>query len=409
MANAQGELRGNWTLLVSACTGIICSSIVLPYYSIGALVVPVTEAFGWGRAQFQAAILFSSGLGALTAPLVGWLIDRFGARRIALPGIVGLSVGFLLASSMDGQLWLLYVAYGAMALLGAGTIPVTWTRAITTNFFRRRGLALGLTLSGTGLCAIVVPQYAVWMVDAFGWRTAYLGLALVPLVIALPVVYFGFHPREGLSGSDGSDAQPHWGLTLSQAFRSGKYWVLLVSVFLIYMAVSGIGPNLIPSLTDDGLSPAEAANALSVFGAAIIVGRVLVGYLVDHFWAPGVAAASMMLPVIGCLMLVGEPSYSGALLAALLIGIAAGAELDLMSFLAATYFGLKHYAKIYAVAYATLATCSGTAPMLFARIYDVTASYDIGFVISTGLFGLGGLMMLCLGAYPRQARLASST
>ncbi len=119
---------------MAACTGVICSSIVLPYYSIGALVVPVTSEFGWTRAQFQAAILFSSGLGALTAPIVGWLIDRYGARQIALPGLAGLAVGFFIAASMGGQLWMLYLAYGAMALLGAGTIPVTWTRTIAANF-----------------------------------------------------------------------------------------------------------------------------------------------------------------------------------------------------------------------------------------------------------------------------------
>jgi OFA family oxalate/formate antiporter-like MFS transporter len=387
---------------VSSCAGIICSSIVLPFYSIGALVVPITEEFGWQRAEFQMAILFSSGLGALTAPIVGWFIDRYGARRVALPGIVGLSMGFVLASFMDGQLWILYLAYGTMAILGAGTIPVTWTRAITTNFFRQRGLALGLTLSGTGLCAMVVPQYAVWMVDEFGWRVAYLGLALMPLVIAGPLVYFGFKPKEGLSAGSADGTEVHWGMTLNQAFKRGKYWVLLVSIFLIYMAVSGIGPNLIPALTDDGLSTTDAATALGVYGAAIVLGRVVVGYLVDHFWAPAVAALSMSLPVLGCLLLSSEPSFVEAVLASLLIGIAAGAELDLMSFLAAKYFGLKHYAKIYAVLYATLAICSGTAPMMFARVYDVTESYDVGFVICAVLFAAGGLLVLAMGAYPKQ-------
>jgi MFS family permease len=401
VSHDSSEVRRNWQLLVSACTGIICSSIVLPYYSIGALVVPITEEFGWQRSQFQMAILFSSGLGALTAPVVGWLIDRYGARRIALPGILGLSVGFVLATFMDGRLWMLYLSYGAMALLGAGTIPVTWTRAITTNFFRQRGLALGLTLSGTGLCAVIVPQYAVWMVEAYGWRAAYLGLAAMPLLIAGPVVYFGFRPREGIGGEALETGEAQWGMTLGEAFRTTKYWVLLISIFVVYMAVSGIGPNLIPALVDDGLTPAQAATALSTFGGAIIAGRIIVGYLVDRFWAPGVAALSLSLPVAGCLMLVGAPGFETAVAAALLIGIAAGAELDLMSFLAAKYFGLRHYAKIYAVLYATLAVCSGTAPMLFARVYDVTASYDVSFWISTVLFALGAVLVLAMGAYPR--------
>ncbi len=378
----------------------MCSSIVLPYYSIGALVVPVTSEFGWTRAQFQTAILFSSGLGALTAPVVGWLSDRYGARRLALPGLVGLSIGFLIAASMNGQLWMLYLAYGGMALLGAGTIPVTWTRAITTNFFQRRGLALGLTLTGTGICASIVPHYAVWLVEDYGWRVAYVGLALLPLLIAGPLVFFGFRPREGLDGGSEEEQVPQWGMTLGEAVKGYRFWVMLASVLTVYMAFSGISPNLIPALTDEGFSASEAASVLSVFGVSIIIGRIAVGYLVDRFWAPGVAMVAMLLPVVGVLLLIDVQSLAVAGVAAFLIGFAAGAELDLMSFLAATYFGLKHYAKIYSILYASLAVCSGTAPMLFARVYDVTLSYDFGFYVAAVLFGLGAFIVLTLGRYP---------
>ena len=147
MAQTERELAQRWPLIMATCMGIISSSFVLPYYSIGALLTPVTEEFGWSRAQFQAAILFSSGLGALTSPIVGWLNDKYGPRRIALPSMLGLSLGLMMASQIQGQLWMLFLAYGTMALLGAGTIPVTWTRAIATSFFKRRGLALGLALT----------------------------------------------------------------------------------------------------------------------------------------------------------------------------------------------------------------------------------------------------------------------
>ena len=141
MTHEQGELQQRWPLVLATCIGIISSAFVLPYYTIGALVGPVTSEFGWTRAEFQSAILFSSGLGALTSPFVGWLIDRFGARRVALPAMLGLGVGFFIASSMQGELWMLFLAYGSIALLGAGTIPVTWTRAIATSFFKICALA----------------------------------------------------------------------------------------------------------------------------------------------------------------------------------------------------------------------------------------------------------------------------
>jgi len=401
----QGELQQRWPLVLATCIGIISSSFVLPYYTIGALVGPVTAEFGWTRAEFQSAILFSSGLGALTSPFVGWLIDRFGARRVALPAMLGLGVGFFIASSMQGELWMLFLAYGSIALLGAGTIPVTWTRAIATSFFKRRGLALGLSLTGTGICASVAPHYTVWLTSEFGWRGAYIGLGLVPFILVWPVLYFLFRPIESSGAEDikvdHQAHQAHEGLTLSEAAKSYRFWILLLSILFAYMGFSGIGPNLFPSMTDDGFSREQAATIQSVFGISIIVGRVVVGYLCDRYWAPGIACVCLLMPTIGTLIFYGDQSFVMAAIASFTIGFAAGAELDLMAFLAAKYFGLKHYAKIYSVLYATLAVCSGTAPMAFASVYDITGSYDTGFVAATVLFLAASMMVLALGRYPK--------
>lgn len=408
----RGEIAQRWPLILATCVGIVSSSFVLPYYTIGALLTPVTEEFGWSRAQFQAAILFSSGLGALTAPVIGWLNDRYGPRRVALPSMLGLSLGFLGASQLDGQLWMLFAAYGFMALLGAGTIPVTWTRAIATSFFQRRGLALGLALTGTGLCASLAPHYTVWLTGEYGWRGAYIGLALVPLLLAFPMLFFFFKPL----GDDSSEANSETnkalqaeGVTLGEAVRGYRFWILLLSILFAYQGFSGIGPNLIPSMTDEGFSREQAATVQSVFGMSIILGRVVVGYLVDRFWAPGVASICLALPAVGAFFLHGQQSLEVAVLASFLIGFAAGAELDLMAFLAARYFGLAHYAKIYSVLYATLAVCSGTAPMIFAYAYDLTGSYDIGYGIAMGLFLASTIMVLLLGRYPNHHRASTLT
>ena len=402
----ERELAQRWPLIMATCMGIISSSFVLPYYSIGALLTPVTEEFGWSRAQFQAAILFSSGLGALTSPIIGWLNDKYGPRRVALPSMIGLSVGLLAASQIEGELWMLFLAYGMMALLGAGTIPVTWTRAIATSFFKRRGLALGLALTGTGICASVAPHYTVWLTDHYGWRGAYVGLALVPLVLAWPMLYFLFKPLDAHvdeePGEPDTKAALESGLTLGEAIRGYRFWILLLSILFAYQGFSGIGPNLLPSLTDDGFTREQAASVQSIFGISIIVGRVVVGYLVDRFWAPGVAAFCLAIPAAGAAMLHGSQTLETAALAAFLIGFAAGAELDLMAFLAARYFGLAHYAKIYSILYATLAVCSGTAPMIFASVYDATGSYDLGYSVASVLFLVSVALILMLGRYPKE-------
>jgi predicted MFS family arabinose efflux permease len=406
ISRSEQELAQRWPLIMATCIGIVSSSFVLPYYSIGALLTPVTEEFGWSRAQFQAAILFSSGLGALTSPLIGWLNDKYGPRRVVLPSMIGLSLGLFTASQIQGQLWMLFLAYGMMALLGAGTIPVTWTRAIATSFFKRRGLALGLALTGTGICASVAPHYTVWLTDQFGWRGAYMGLALVPILLAWPTLFFLFKPLD--TAADAQTEETSATLRPSQrldSWRGGPGISILGLTTLdlfAYQGFSGIGPNLLPSLTDDGFSREQAASVQSIFGISIIVGRVVVGYLVDRFWAPGVAAWCLAVPAVGAYLLYGSQSFETAALAAFLIGFAAGAELDLMAFLAARYFGLAHYAKIYSILYATLAVCSGTAPMIFASVYDQTGSYDYGYAVASALFLVSVVLILLLGKYPKE-------
>jgi hypothetical protein len=117
-----------------------------------------------------------------------------------------------------------------------------------------------------------------------------------------------------------------------------------------------------------------------------------------------VGFVSLLLPAVGCWILTGSPSFFWVVMAALMIGLAAGAELDLMAYLCSCYFGLRHYAKIYAVLYAILAIASGTAPVLFARVYDRTRSYRLSFIIAMCLFLSGAAVLLLMGRYPKSRR-----
>ena len=130
-------------------------------------------------------------------------------------------------------------------------------------------------------------------------------------------------------------------------------------------------------------------------------GRVLTGFLLDRFWGPAVAALLMALPAISCLLLAsGSPSVQSAYLATILIGFAAGAEFDIIAYLASRYFGLKHYSKIYSWLYAAFAIGAATAPALFGFGYDKLGNYNAVFSISAVLFMLGSVLLLFLGRYP---------
>ncbi|GAA3999918.1 MFS transporter [Sphingomonas humi] len=401
-ADTRNEFATGWKLLLACVAGVAFGSVGIAVYSIGAFVDPLGREFGWTRTEVTAALLFSSGLGGLAAPFIGALIERFGARPLALIGLTGVGAAFLLASRNNGSLPLFYLCFAVVATLGGGSGPISWTKAIASHFDRHRGLALAMALAGTGIIAILAPPYVTWLIERFGWRTAFVGVALLPLALALPLAVLFFKPAgDVLRAQTSSVERP--GLTTGEAVRTYRFWVMLGSVLAMYLGIAGMIPNLIPALTDKGIARESAALAASAFGFSVIAGRITVGWLIDRLWAPGVAAVVLTPAAIGCLILMGDPSLALAITAAVLVGVAAGAELDLLAYLTTRYFGLRSYGKTYGLLYAGVAFAGGIGPLAFAALAERAGSYDVSFAVAAALFAIGGPAVLTLGRYPRLA------
>lgn len=395
---AKDELLRGWRLLIACAIGVGCSAIALPYYAIGALTKPIEAAMGWSRSDIQLAILFSSGIGALTAPVTGWMIDRFGSRIVALPSFLGVAAGLQIAASAQ-SLAVFYLGFALAAILGAGTNPVLWSRAIAGSFDKARGTALGIALVGTALAALGLPSLVTRLVELGGWRMALHGVGLIPAVVALPLVFLWLRTdRPGRQTA--SAAEPLPGLTLRRAIANYRFWVLGASILAGYLAISGILTGLVPALTDRGISPATAAAIAGSVGIAMIPGRVVVGFIIDRVWAPAVACVILTLPALSCIVLAQSTDTTHLLIACAVLGLAAGAELDLLAFLTARYFGLAHFSKIYAMIYAALAAGSALAPGMFSYLREQTGDYDLSFTIAGLLFAIAGLLLPLLGRYP---------
>ncbi|PEQ11295.1 hypothetical protein B2G71_17160 [Novosphingobium sp. PC22D] len=391
------ELRRGWPILLACAIGVACSAIALPFYSIGPLTKPIEADTGWTRSSIQFAILFSSGIGALTAPVTGWMIDRFGARRIAVPSLFGVAAGLFFASlaqSLPG-FWL---GYALAAILGAGSNPVLWSQVIASSFDKARGTALGLALIGTAGVAFLLPNLVAAIEPGHGWRFTLRVIAAMPIVVAVPVVAL-LLPATSIPGGR-SRIVLKGGLTARQALSGYRFWILTFSILMGYLAISGAGPNLMPAFTDRGIGVSEAAAIASVFAIAMVPGRILSGFLMDRIWAPLVAAIVLSLPALACLILASSNHVGLLVMACGLLGLAAGAELDVLAFLTARYFGLASYSRIYSLSYVALATGSATAPTAFSRVNEWTNSYAASFHIAAGLFVLAAGSILLLGRYP---------
>lgn len=407
------EFKYGWPVVTSSALGIGLGMSPLPFYTIGVFVGPFVKEFGWRVDQIMLALMLFSVTALFTSPLIGFLTDKIGVRKMVLVSVFTFSMAFMAFALNNGSQTVYLGLWVLLAFFGSGTLPITWTKAVNRWFMKKRGLALGLSLLGTGLFGAFAKYYAAFFIESYGWRTAYVALALLPLLISLPIAYFLFRDtsdpkvqekvarmKEELPYLDDQNLQNLTGKSVKEALRDYRFWILAFSFIPISIAVGGPIPNLETIMENKGFSYVDAVFLASVIGYSVIVGRLVGGYLLDKLWAPGVAFVFFTIPIIACYMFqMPELSYGMAVTAVAIIGIAAGVEYDLMAFLVSKYFGLKNYSSIYGTLYGFFAIGAGFGPWIFSKSYSMTGSYSTIFGYAMFAFIIGAIPLLFLGKY----------
>lgn len=409
MASKYAEFRFGWPVVVASAVGIGLGMSPLPFYTLGVFVGPLIGEFGWGVDQIMLSMAFFTFSALVSSPLTGYLTDKFGPRRVALTSIVLFSLTMMSFSLMTGSMVHWLGTWVLLAFFGAGTLPITWTRAVTGWFQDARGLALGCALIGTGIFGVLAKQLAFVLIEMFGWRGAYIGIGLLPMLISLPIAYFLFRdisdPKvaDKVALMERSLAKPKvrfGGMSLGQALKDWRFYLLAYAFVPISFAVGGPIPNLETMMGSKGFTTEEAVLLASVIGYAVVFGRVVGGFLLDYLWAPAVAATILSLPAIAALMLAQpEMTFWFAACAIFILGAAAGVEYDLMAYLVSRYFGLLHYAAIYGALYGFFALGAGIGPAVYGAYFEADGNYDAILRISAVLFVAGALPLLLLGKY----------
>lgn len=398
------EFRQGWPLVLSAAAGVGLGITGLVFYTLGIFIGPLTEEFGWSRTSLASATILTTLTTLFLGPVVGRLADRFGGRKVGLASLAGLTAGLAGLSLIQAELWTFYLAFGIAVVLGAGTLPIVWTRAVNSAFDKARGMALGLALTGSGVVAILAPPYTQWLINDFGWRVAYLGQAAVLLFIGLPLVWLLFHEAGG-TRSKVADAAPvaRPGMRATTARRSRQFWMIGVGFLFASFAVSALIVHLVSILSGGGLNRDSAVWAASLLGFAIIAGRLGIGVLVDRFYAPAVAFGILGIAAGACfLLMTSGGNLPLALLAVVLIGLAAGAEIDLVAYLVSRYFGMRAYGEIYGWQLGFFALGAGLGPMGLGHLHDVTGAYTVGIICCAVGFAVGAVLIGLLGRYPER-------
>jgi MFS transporter, OFA family, oxalate/formate antiporter len=401
----KSEFGTGWKVLLAGFLGTMCGASPIPFNVLGTLFQPLNAEFGWGRAEISAGITIFGIVASLMAPLFGWAADRYGVRRVALFSLTGFAISFAALYFTPASLGGFYALWFVIGLIGIGSTPVTWSRAISLWFVQNRGLALGIMLLGTSAAGFIVPKVAGYMVQNVGWREMFPVVALFPLLIALPVCLALFREPTAderpaaLNTSSGAVK----GNTLAEAIRTRQFWLLLLSILLIALAYGGAHIHMIPIVMDHGLKLDQATSMMGIVALGLLCGRLSVGALLDRIWGPAIAFPVLCLPAVACSLLMGTSTDMTMLTtAAFLLGFAAGAESDLIAFLAARYFGMAHFGKIYGFLYMPFGIGSAVSPIFYGLVRDRTGSYDQMLMTASVMFVAGAALLLLLGRYPQE-------
>ncbi|WP_345944788.1 MFS transporter [Variovorax sp. dw_954] len=397
------QLRNPWWIVLGSVLGLIVGNVTVLQFSTSVLMKPIMAEFGWNRSVLSAAVMLGSFCAAAATPFVGRLIDKHGVKPITLLAISFFALSTAAMSLAPAAAPVFIGMFCVLGVFSGGQAPLPYAKSIAGAFDRRRGLAMGIAMTGVGLGTALIPKLAQLYLDNFGWRGAYVALGATVFVIAFPAVALFLSEPTARRGALTSAMLP--GLEARQVVRTTNFWVLSFVFLCIPIVANGIIVHLAPLLTDRGIPAQQAVSIFASIGASLIVGRLACGYFLDRFFAPHVAIAFIVIPALGVITLLASSDPVLTTVGAVMVGIGLGAEVDLIGYLQSRYFGLRAFGQVYGYLFAIFTVGTGLGPFVMAATFDATGSYStalIGFVATLACAAVALLRMPRTYAFPVQ-------
>jgi MFS family permease len=386
-----------WRVVLAACLGVMAGFGSLFVYTFSVFVKPLAAEFGWSREAISSGFAIAAVTLGVCSPPLGRLIDRLGPRRIILicMTIYGCAIASL--SLLHSGLWQFYIACFVLGVVGNGAAHLAYSRSISTWFHQRLGMALALVMVGAGLGAMILPVVAQSIISHSGWRAAYASLGGVALLLGLPLSWRYIRERSVIGQE--SATVTHSGMTWQQGLRSFAFWIIIAILFVSSISMNGAITHLSALLTDRGLTAGNAALCASILGGSSLLGRIVVGGLLDRFFGPRVALVINLITALGIFLLARASSFSEGCLAAALIGVGAGGEAAITPYLLTRYFGLRSFSTLYGLTWTFYAAAGAIGPVILGRAFDATGSYAALLVLLAAALGLAAATNLLLPRY----------
>jgi MFS family permease len=388
-----------WSIVAASSLALVASQGPINVFATGIFIKPISEELGFGRGDIATAIGISSVMTAIASPFFGRLIDRYGVRTPLAVSIILFALATAAMSLLPGSVFGLYALFALAGLFAIGQTPGSYSKVVSAWFDRQRGFALGIVLAGVGMGTIVLPMICKSLIGTFGWREAYIGLgALIMLLAFVPVLLFIREPTRALAGGL-SRGVTLPGVSMKEAARDRRFWYMIVSFFLAVVAINGSLVHVVPMLTDRGMSLSDAVAIISSSGFALIVGRLLAGWIIDRVFAPYVAVFFLVCPMVGLLILALQPVEVSPLVGVLLLGLGIGGETDLLSYMVSRYFGLAKFGTIYGWIFTAALAGNAVGSSILGWAFQLTHSYSTTLIAYSLLLAVATALTLVLGPY----------
>jgi MFS family permease len=395
----QGPSRQAWLIVAGGFLAFTVSASLMHAYTV--FLLAFVETFGWSRAEASLAYSVGQIVGGVSSPLVGGLVDRLGARRMVLLGGCLLTLG-LLGSAQANALWQVVFLYGVVMTLGANCIGlVVFVPLVSRLFVAQRGMAISLLQSANGFGRAISAPLAQWLVDASGWRNAYLvqaglmGLLVIPLAAMFRRAE-SIVPAPSAASAAASDARS-W--TLSSAIRTRHFWLL----FLVYMLTS-IGSFLVSLhqlafAVGQGFEPLYAATVLGMGSLLALPGVILTGTISDYIGRERAAILAYGISIVGVAAALGVSDGDQHLLLwlhACFFGITWGARGPAITAKTADLFGGPRLGTILGVITVGSGLGAGIGAWGAGLLFDLTGTYRPAFVLSILAYAAGAVAFWAL-------------
>jgi len=357
-------------------------------YSFGVFLKPVSAEFGWTRAMTSGAYSMGVFVLGLLFMVTGRLNDRFGPRVVMTACGFILGLGCLLMSRI-GALWQLYLFWGVIVAMGVsgGFVPMVST--VARWFVKRRGLMTGIVVAGVGVGIAIVPPVASWLILSYGWRTSFIVIGIIALVLLVLVAQFLKRDPTQVGQSPYGDNQVKpenliseaRGFSFQEAIHTKQFWMVCTTYLFFGACLHTLMAHIVPHATDLGISAASAANILATIGGLNIVGRIGIGSVSDRATIKSTLIIGFILLAVALFWLQLARELWMFYLFASIFGFGIGGLVALESPVTAELFGLRAHGAILGTIVFGATTGGAIGSLLAGHIFDISGSYYLAFLV----------------------------